>query len=72
MLLLSRPVLSLHSELIPHAQLLTPAAAGASTGWQGGQAHEGMLRAAHWLLDRELGTLTSLLQQYPGFKLRFQ
>ena len=30
-----------------------------------------MLRAAHWLLDRELGTLTSLLQQHPGFKLRF-
>ena len=43
---------------------------GATTEFHGGQAHEGMLRAASWLLDRELAVLQDLLQQHPGFRLR--
>ena len=45
--------------------------AGASTSFQGGQAHEGMLRAAQWLIERELDSLASLLQQHAGFQMRF-
>ena len=30
-----------------------------------------MLRAASWLLDREASALQDLLQQHPGFSLRF-
>lgn len=47
------------------------ALAGVSTQFQGGQAHEGMLRSAQWLLDGQLSKLSGLLQEHAGFQLRF-